>query len=120
AGGLLERSETHLERLAEMALEMQREMDDYDGGAVQLKVRIGMHCGAAVAGVIGTEKLLYDLWGDAVNTAARMESHGVAGEIHLSEAAARRLQLRFLLAERGEMEVKGKGTMTTYFLLGKK
>ncbi|MBC8044958.1 MAG: tetratricopeptide repeat protein, partial [Rhizobacter sp.] len=82
AGGLLERSETHLERLAEMALEMQREMDDYDGGAVQLKVRIGMHCGAAVAGVIGTEKLLYDLWGDAVNTAARMESHGVAGEIH--------------------------------------
>jgi adenylate cyclase len=86
----------------------------------EIEVRIGLHCGPAAAGVVGENKFLYDLWGDAVNTAARMESHGEAGKIHCSADFMRAVEtvhppsLRFI--PRGEMEIKGKGTMKTYFL----
>ncbi len=86
----------------------------------EIHVRIGLHCGAAAAGVVGENKFLYDLWGDAVNTASRMESHGEAGKIHVSEEFMHALSLSSPMSlhfqERGEMAIKGKGMMKTYFL----
>ncbi len=82
-----------------------------------LQIRVGLHCGKAIAGVIGENKFAYDLWGDSVNTASRMESHGEAGKIHVSEDFRNALnKSSFHFTERGEMEVKGKGKMKTYFL----
>ncbi|MFY7997353.1 MAG: adenylate/guanylate cyclase domain-containing protein [Candidatus Kapaibacteriota bacterium] len=139
AGGLPERSQDHTERVARFALAMQHVMNSPAatsnlGGRVQ--VRIGIHTGEAVAGVIGTSKFAYDLWGDTVNTASRMESHGEPGKIHVSEEVYRALgghssldaghssndnanaptTSGFLFEERGEMEIKGKGLMRTWFL----
>jgi adenylate cyclase len=72
------------------------------------------------AGVIGSKKFIYDLWGDTVNTASRMESHGEAGKIQLTKATNELLEDRFALEPRGTVEVKGKGVMSTYWLLGEK
>ncbi len=83
-----------------------------------MQVRIGIHTGEAVAGVIGTSKLSYDLWGDTVNTASRMESHGEAGKIHVSAECFNVLKHQFTFEARGEIEVKGKGVMRTWFLVG--
>jgi class 3 adenylate cyclase/Tfp pilus assembly protein PilF len=121
AGGLPERSQDHTERVAHFALAMQHVMNSPSvasnlGGRVQ--VRIGIHTGEAVAGVIGTSKFAYDIWGDTVNTASRMESHGEAGKIHVSEEVFLKLNEKFMFEERGEMEVKGKGVMRTWFLVG--
>jgi class 3 adenylate cyclase/tetratricopeptide (TPR) repeat protein len=121
AGGLPERSQDHCQRVARFALEMQAVMHEEalqtnNGETVQL--RIGIHTGAAVAGVIGKSKFAYDLWGDTVNTASRMESHGEAGKIHCSQEVYNTLQQAFLFEERGEMEIKGKGVMRTWFLTG--
>ena len=82
----------------------------------KLALRIGLHSGPVVAGVIGRRKFTYDLWGDTVNTASRMESHGVPGAIHCTEATASLLQGAFQLQARGAMEVKGKGEMLTFLL----
>ena len=81
-----------------------------------LNIRIGISSGAAVAGVIGKSKFLYDLWGDVVNTASRMESHGFAGRIQISESAREALTQSFSLEHRGFIEVKGKGEMSTWYL----
>ncbi len=75
-----------------------------------------MSTGAAVAGVIGKSKFLYDLWGNVVNTVSRMESHGTAGRIHMSDATRQALIQPFSLEHRGVIEVKGKGEMSTWFL----
>lgn len=83
---------------------------------VQFKVRIGLNSGPVVAGVIGTHKFIYDLWGDTVNVAARMESHGVPNRIHLSSATFALLRESHAMEERGTIEVKGKGSMLTYLL----
>ena len=85
---------------------------------VQLSMRIGLHTGEAVAGVIGIERFAYDLWGDTVNTASRMESHGSPGEIQLSGATRDALGAAFATRERGAIEVKGRGTIVTYWLDG--
>jgi class 3 adenylate cyclase len=82
-----------------------------------LAVRIGLASGPVVAGVLGTRKLAYDLWGATVNTASRMESHGLPGMIQVDEAAAASLNHGFILARRGAIKVKGLGAMTTYWLL---
>lgn len=106
---------------AQAALEMQaalKEMQIQD--APDIELRIGIHCGPVVAGVIGRKKFIYDLWGDAVNVASRMESHGSPGKIHLSEKTARLLEDDFHLEARGEIEIKGKGKMQTFFVSQRK
>ena len=87
--------------------------------ATPLAVRIGIDSGPVIAGVFGRRKFIYDLWGDTVNTASRMESHGLPGEIQLSERAAGLLAGRYDLTCRGEIDVKGQGPMTTYLLVGR-
>ena len=107
----------HAERAANMALDLLEVMDRFNEQSdYQLNIRIGMSTGAAVAGVIGKRKFLYDLWGDVVNTASRMESHGVAGRIQITDSTRLQLGELFLLEKRGAIEVKGKGEMNTWFL----
>jgi len=81
--------------------------------------RIGIHCGAVVAGVIGTKKFIYDVWGDTVNMASRMESLGVPGRVQVTESLAERLGGSFEFEARGLIDVKGKGPTRTYFLVGR-
>jgi class 3 adenylate cyclase len=106
----------HAASVAALALEMQSAIGELAEG--KLAIRIGIHTGPVVAGVIGTSKFSYDLWGDTVNTASRMESHGVPGQIHVSGECRDALADRFVLDERGEVEVKGKGRMRTWWLRG--
>jgi adenylate cyclase len=101
----------HAHALAGMALDM---MDFQEQQAVTL--RIGINSGPAVAGVIGTSKFQYDVWGDTVNTASRMESHGIPGRIQISAATHRLIQDDFVCTPRGEIEVKGKGSLETWYL----
>lgn len=83
-----------------------------------LAVRVGLHTGPVVAGVIGTRKLAYDIWGDTVNIASRMESHGVPGRIQISDDLRQRLGQRYQLEERGTIEIKNRGEITTWFVNG--
>ncbi len=117
-GGVPEVVSDHAERVADMALAMQLEMDEYNKDApTPLQIRIGLNTGAVVAGVTGTVKFAYDLWGDAVNIASRMESTGIPGQIQVSESTASQLRERgFILENRGGVEVKGKGIMNTWML----
>ena len=120
AAGLPVPTADHAERAAHMALDMVEEMRRFDLlSPHRLKVRIGIDTGAAVAGIIGKRKFLYDLWGDVVNTASRMESHGVPGRIQITESTRRRLSAPFLLERRDAIEVKGKGLMQTWFVNGR-
>jgi adenylate cyclase len=118
AAGLPTARPDHVEAVADMALAMREELgrQSLQGGFGPLQMRYGIHTGAVVAGVIGRRKFSYDLWGDTVNTAARMESQGVPGEIQVTEDVYRRLRKRYRLDLRGTMEIKGKGATKTYFL----
>jgi adenylate cyclase len=89
-------------------------------GARKLKMRIGIHCGPAMAGVIGDSRLSYDVWGDAVNVASRMESHGVPGLIHVSDQYCELTKERFVFEERGPTDLKGIGVARTFFLVGER
>jgi len=111
----------HLVRIGELALDMLGSVAQVhypDGRPV--RIRIGIHAGPVVAGVIGQKKFAYDIWGDTVNVASRMESTGEPGRIQVTEAVYSRLREEFLFECRGRIEVKGKGSMATYFLDAKR
>ncbi len=120
AGGVPVPSSDHAARVAHLSLDLIdaiAHLNERSGYALQ--VRIGIATGAVVAGVIGKRLYVYDLWGDAVTTASRMESHGVAGHVQVSESTRRLLKEPFLLEERGALEVEGQGEMRTWFLRGR-
>ena len=110
----------HAARIAEMALSMQREIAAVDTGASEpFRVQIGIHSGSAIAGVVGINKLAYDLWGPAVNLASQIESYGLAGNIQVSSATYGLLKGKYLFEPRGEFYVKGQGEISTYLLRGR-
>ncbi|MBT8430382.1 MAG: GAF domain-containing protein [Gammaproteobacteria bacterium] len=110
----------HAERIAEMALSMQREIAAIEtGGPETFRVQIGIHSGSAIAGVVGINKLAYDLWGPTVNLASQIESNGLAGNIQVSSATHSLLKDKYLLESRGEFYVKGQGEISTYLLRGR-
>lgn len=111
----------HAEAVADFALDLLSELDRLNRTLhTVLKMRVGVNTGPVIAGIIGRNKFIYDLWGDAVNTASRMESQGRANRIQVTDTTYARLREKYEFQERGQLEVKGRGQMTTYFLVGRK
>ncbi|NJN63300.1 MAG: hypothetical protein HC795_18870 [Coleofasciculaceae cyanobacterium RL_1_1] len=123
-GGLPTVRADHAACIADAALAMRSEIEqlnrDRAGQDRPIQIRTGINTGAVVAGVIGIHKFTYDLWGDAVNVASRMESSGKPGQIQVTESTYQQLKDQYIFEERGSIKVKGKGKMKTYWLLGKK
>lgn len=125
AGGLPVPRDDSVEAIANMALDMQVAIADFQAyfpreKNEQFQIRIGINTGPVVAGVIGTKKFIYDLWGDTVNVASRMESSGKPGQIQVTAATYELLKHQFLFDSRGEINVKGKGKMMAYWLTGRR
>ncbi len=120
-GGLPKHRVDHASAIAHLALDFMECLDAFNKNRLfPVRLRIGINTGSVVAGVIGKKKFLYDLWGDAVNTASRMESSCLPNSVHVSEETYTLLKDEFDFSCRGTVEIKGKGPMTTYFLLGRK
>jgi class 3 adenylate cyclase len=113
ACGVPEFNQKHATEIAKMALDMKQIIKK---NYPELDIRVGINSGKVVAGVIGSKKFVYDLWGDTVNIASRMESHSEPGKIQISENTYQYLKNNFNLEYRGEIEIKGKGLMKTWFL----
>jgi len=121
ASGVPESNEDHARNMARMALEMQAFADKLSiQNEHRIQFRIGIHSGPVIAGIVGRKKFQYDIWGDAVNTASRMESHGEAGKIQVSQTTYEMLKDEFVMKLRGTIDIKGKGPMKTWFLTGGK
>lgn len=119
-GGIPTECPNHAESMAEMALDMQQAIAYFNQENKQdFAIRIGINTGPVVAGVIGTKKFIYDLWGDAVNIASRMESHGIPGCIQMSQSTYEKIKGKFVIERRGMVYVKGKGEMATYLLMSR-
>lgn len=111
----------HAQAIAELAFAMQEEIVRFDAGIeAPLQLRIGINSGPVIAGVIGTAKLAYDIWGETVGTAAQMEAYGLPGSIQVSAATYTLLKDSYVFEERGEFYVKGEGTIRTYLLVSRK
>ncbi len=120
AAGVPVPRDDHAEAIAELALRIRDHMADTDFGGHRLTMRIGINSGPVVAGIIGTHKFSYDMWGDTVNTASRMESSGVPGQIQVSHATHDLLTGNgYHLDPRGPIDIKGKGQMQTWLLVGR-
>jgi class 3 adenylate cyclase len=118
-GGLPVPREGHAQAAAEMALDMIDVIEQFSAErGLHLSLRIGINTGPVVAGIIGEKKFIYDLWGDTVNIASRMESHGIPGTIHVAEPTYKLLADEYVFESRGTIQVKGKGEMKTYILHG--
>lgn len=118
--GLNTNDENHQLKLADCAIEMLKSIQGNTiSDAPDLGLRIGIHCGPLVAGVICEKKFAYDLWGDTVNISSRMESHGEKNRIQVSHQFYEMTKMHFIYEKRGKIQVKGKGEMETYFLLGR-
>lgn len=119
--GVLEPGPGRAEAVAEMALSMQREIATIDAGSGErFSVRIGIHTGSAIAGVVGVKKLAYDLWGPAVNLASQLESSGIAGGIQVSKSTYELLKDKYIFEPRGEFYVQGQGEVATFMLMGRR
>jgi class 3 adenylate cyclase len=104
-----------------MALDMQTAMGSVGGvGHLGLELRVGINSGPVIAGVIGRKRFLYDLWGDAVNTASRMESHGTSGRIQITRATKELLEDEFVCEPRGTIPIKGKGEIEAWYLVSRR
>jgi guanylate cyclase len=119
ASGVPKSRDDHAVALANMALDMNAYVTQNPAGATPLKFRIGMNTGSVVAGVIGQQKFHYDIWGDSVNTASRMESHGEPGKIQITREMYEALGNGFVCVPRGVVDIKGKGEMETWWLEGR-
>jgi guanylate cyclase len=120
ASGIPTERSDHAQALADLALLIRDELVGKRIDGHEIRMRIGINSGPVVAGIIGTHKFAYDLWGDVVNTASRMESEGIEGSIQISEATYQLVNDEFYCEPRGDVSVKGKGVLQTYLLLSRK
>jgi class 3 adenylate cyclase len=120
AAGVPQPRPDHAHAIAELALRIRDHTTTHTVEGRTISLRIGINSGPVVAGIVGTHKFAYDLWGDVVNTASRMESGGIPGSIQMTPATHDLIRDAFVCAPRGVVTVKGKGEMPTYLLVGRR
>jgi class 3 adenylate cyclase len=120
-GGVPTRDPLHCQHIADFAIAAEKATEEISAAyPYPIKIRIGIHTGTVAAGVVGKKKFSYDLWGDVVNVASRFQSTSQPDRIHVSEAVRVRLIDDFMFEDVGQTELKGKGLVTSYYLLGRR